>query len=138
MGGPGTISQSLKAVRVDGCISIIGFVAGKPGEAVPNFLEVLGRGAVVRGVHVGSRILMDDMGRAIDAAGIKPIIDGRVFQLHEARDAYQYLVSLPFSFTGAVRFAFTQALLFFLTAFVSSLPSLVWRVDGLWIDSSLN
>jgi NADPH:quinone reductase-like Zn-dependent oxidoreductase len=42
-------------------------------------------------VAVGSRRQFEDMSRAIDACGIKPVIDERVFEFEEVKEAYQYL-----------------------------------------------
>lgn len=42
---------------------------------------------------MGSRKQFEDMNRAIDATGIKPVVDEKVFGLEEPRDAYQYMVS---------------------------------------------
>ena len=88
------MAQSFKAIRVNGCISIVGFLGGTPTEQQPTFLECLSHECVVRGVYVGSRMLFEDMNRAIDANGIKPVVDGRIFTLEEAKEAYQYMVSL--------------------------------------------
>ena len=38
VGGPTTMAQSLKAIRIDGVISIIGFVGGSSKEQ-PSFLD---------------------------------------------------------------------------------------------------
>ncbi|KAL8698650.1 MAG: hypothetical protein Q9201_006448 [Fulgogasparrea decipioides] len=92
VGGPQSVAQSLKAIRVNGCISIIGFLGGPPTEQQPTFLECLSHKCVVRGVYVGSRMIYEDMNRAIDANAIKPVIDERVFTLEEAKEAYQYMV----------------------------------------------
>jgi NADPH:quinone reductase-like Zn-dependent oxidoreductase len=92
VGGPKTISQSFKAVRQNGVITVIGFLAGQTKE-MPSFLEVLLHTCVVRGILVGSRKQFEDMNRAIDATGIKPVVDEKVFGLEELRDAYQYMVS---------------------------------------------
>lgn len=41
VGGPNTMAQSLKAISIDGVISIIGFLGGAKGEAQPSFLDCL-------------------------------------------------------------------------------------------------
>lgn len=41
VGGPNTMAQSLKAISIDGVISIIGFVGGVKGEDQPTFLDCL-------------------------------------------------------------------------------------------------
>jgi len=40
VGGPTTLAQSLKAINIDGVISIIGFVGGVD-QAQPSFLDCL-------------------------------------------------------------------------------------------------
>ncbi|RDW80669.1 putative alcohol dehydrogenase-4 [Coleophoma crateriformis] len=87
--GPKTMAQSLKAIRMDGVISIIGFVGGEE-EKQPTFLETLSNICTVRGIFVGSRAQMEDMHRAIEAHNIKPVVDKKVFTLDEVKEAYQY------------------------------------------------
>jgi NADPH:quinone reductase-like Zn-dependent oxidoreductase len=60
VGGPGTMAQSLDAVKIDGVISIIGFLA-EPEKKPTSFLEVLRRIAIVRGALVGSRMQFEEM-----------------------------------------------------------------------------
>ena len=36
--------------------------------------------------------MFEDMNRAIDANGIKPVVDEKVFSLEDAKEAYQYMV----------------------------------------------
>ncbi|MCJ1399878.1 hypothetical protein MMC11_003081 [Xylographa trunciseda] len=90
VGGPKTITQSFNAIKIEGVISIIGFLAGKAKEE-PSFLEVLQHTCVVRGVFVGSRAQFEDMNKAIDVNGIKPVVDEKVFGFEELKDAYQYM-----------------------------------------------
>ncbi|MCJ1232365.1 hypothetical protein MMC14_000317 [Varicellaria rhodocarpa] len=90
VGGPTTMAQSLKAIKIDGLITIIGFVGGFSKDQ-PTFLECLNNLCTVRGVLVGSRHSFEDMNRAIDANGIKPVVDEKVFTLEEAKEAYQYM-----------------------------------------------
>jgi NADPH:quinone reductase-like Zn-dependent oxidoreductase len=90
VGGPVTMAQSLKAVGIDGVISIIGFIGGFSKEQ-PTFLDCLSNICTVRGILVGSRLQMEDMCAAIEANDIKPVVDGKVFSLAEAKEAYQYM-----------------------------------------------
>ena len=92
VGGPTTIAQSFKAIRPGGVITVIGFIGGQTKD-MPSFLEVLQHCCVVRGALVGSRVLFEDMNRAIDATGIRPVVDEKVFELAELKEAYQYMVS---------------------------------------------
>lgn len=91
VGGPTTMAQSFKAIRIDGVIGIIGFVGGPSKDSQPSFLDVLNNLCTVRGVLVGSRAQFEDMNRAIDANGIKPVVDGEIFELSKLKEAYQYM-----------------------------------------------
>ncbi len=85
------MQQSLKAIKPEGVISIIGFLGGMAKEQ-PTFLDCLMNICTVRGVLVGSRLQFESMNECIDANGIKPVVDEKVFQLEELREAYQYMV----------------------------------------------
>ena len=50
------------------------------------------KGASLRGIYVGSRGMAERLNAAIDANGIKPVID-RVFPFEEAVEAYRYQAS---------------------------------------------
>jgi NADPH:quinone reductase-like Zn-dependent oxidoreductase len=60
VGGPSTLTQSFKAVKIDGLISLIGFLGGGAKEG-PGFTQVLNTITTVRGVLVGSRVQFEDM-----------------------------------------------------------------------------
>jgi NADPH:quinone reductase-like Zn-dependent oxidoreductase len=90
VGGPTTMAQSLKAVKIDGVISIIGFIGGFSKDQ-PTFLECLNNICTVRGLLVGSRAQFEDMNRAIEANDIHPVVDEKVFGLGELKEAYQYM-----------------------------------------------
>lgn len=98
VGGPSTMAQSLKAVKIDGVISIIGFLGGM-AEKQPSFLDALNNVCVVRGILVGSRQQFEDMNRAIEANGIKPVVDEKIFSLEEAKE---YVSLLPLRFVCGV------------------------------------
>ncbi|KAL1303532.1 hypothetical protein AAFC00_006906 [Neodothiora populina] len=91
VGGPNTMKQSLKAIALDGTISIIGFLGGVKGEEQPSFLEALSNICTVRGVYVGSREQFQEMNVAIEANNLKPVVDKKIFTLDEAKEAYQYM-----------------------------------------------
>jgi len=91
VGGPATMAQSLKAIRIDGVISIIGFVGGAPSKDQPTYLDALMNICTVRGILVGSRVQFEEMNRAIEANKIKPVVDEKVFTLDEVKEAYQYM-----------------------------------------------
>lgn len=85
VGGATTMAQSLKAIKIDGVISIIGFLGGNTKEQ-PSFLDALSNVCTVRGLLVGSRNQFEDMNRAIEANGIRPVVDEKVFTLEEAKE----------------------------------------------------
>lgn len=91
VGGPVTMAQSLKAVKIDGVISIIGFLGGVKDKDAPGFLDCLNHICTVRGILVGSRVQFEEMNRAIEGNKIKPMVDEKVFGLEELREAYQYM-----------------------------------------------
>lgn len=90
VGGANTMTQSLKAVRLEGIISIVGFLGGSKPEA--TLLDCLSHGCIARGMFVGSKAQMDEMVAAIEVNDIHPIVDKTVFEFEKAKDAYQYLV----------------------------------------------
>ncbi|KAI9723964.1 MAG: hypothetical protein M1812_000682 [Candelaria pacifica] len=91
VGGPTTMKQSLKAIKIDGVITIIGFLGGAKSEEEPSFLECLTNICTVRGGLVGSRQEFEAMNRAIEANNLKPLVDEKVFGFEEAKEAYQYM-----------------------------------------------
>ena len=89
VGGAGTLSRSLKAVRTGGHISLIGVLAGG-GECNPT--PVLMKAVRLQGVFVGSRAMFEAMNRTFGVHGLHPVID-RVFPFEETRAAYRHLES---------------------------------------------
>ncbi|KAI3339269.1 hypothetical protein F4824DRAFT_456640 [Ustulina deusta] len=88
VGGAGTLPQSLKAIKYEGTIAIIGFLGGT--KAQPSIIECLTHICTARGVYVGSRQQMEDMVSAIEANDIHPVLDAKVFTLEQAKEAYEY------------------------------------------------
>jgi NADPH:quinone reductase-like Zn-dependent oxidoreductase len=90
VGGPNTFPQSIAAARTGGHIAVIGAVSGFEG-GIP-FAMVQAKRLRVQGVTVGSRRDQLNMVRAIEANGIKPVID-RTFALDKLADAFRHLQS---------------------------------------------
>lgn len=90
VGGPGTFDQSAAALRYGGTMSILGVLTGTRGEV--NTYAIFHRTLRVAGVYVGSVAMFESLLRAIEAAGIEPVID-RTFRFDEARAAYDYMAS---------------------------------------------
>ncbi|MCR0983151.1 zinc-dependent alcohol dehydrogenase family protein [Roseomonas populi] len=87
VGGPGTLAQSIQAVRVGGHISLIGVLTGRAGE-VPTAL-LMAKQARLQGLIVGSRRHQQDFVRALDDGALRPVID-RSFPLERLADAFRY------------------------------------------------
>ncbi|CAN8105179.1 unnamed protein product [Discula destructiva] len=89
VGGAGTMEQSVKAIKFEGTISIIGFLAG--AQSKTSAIDALVNVCTFRGVYVGPRQQLEDMVRCIEANDIHPVLDSKVFSLAEAKEAYQYM-----------------------------------------------
>src|SRR5436190_5415400 len=61
VGGPGTLEQSLKAIKFEGTINIIGFVDAANPKGNPQILDALQHICTLRGVYVGSKAQMEEM-----------------------------------------------------------------------------
>jgi NADPH:quinone reductase-like Zn-dependent oxidoreductase len=86
VGGAGTLAQSMQAVGYNGEVALIG-VLTREGDTAPHALML--KGASLRGIFVGSRAMAERLNAAVDAAGIKPVID-KVFPFEDAAEAYRY------------------------------------------------
>ncbi|MGQ7287808.1 zinc-dependent alcohol dehydrogenase family protein [Vreelandella venusta] len=87
VGGPGTLPQSIEAVKIGGHIALIGVLTGREGE-IPT-AKLMAKQAKLQGLIVGSRRHQIEMIRAIEAANLKPIID-REFALSDIADAFRH------------------------------------------------
>jgi NADPH:quinone reductase-like Zn-dependent oxidoreductase len=87
VGGPGTLAQSITAVRLGGHIALIGVLTGLAG-AVPT-AALMAKQARLQGLIVGSRRHQTDLVRAIGATGLRPVVD-RSFALAEIAGAFRY------------------------------------------------
>jgi NADPH:quinone reductase-like Zn-dependent oxidoreductase len=90
IGGAGTLGESMRACRNGGHISLIGVLAGLQGDV--STAALMSRQIRLIGITVGSREQQQDMIRAIDANGLKPVID-RSFPLEHLADAFRYQAS---------------------------------------------
>ena len=88
VGGPGTLPRSMKSVKEGGHIALIGVLT--QGEINP--LPLVMKAIRLQGIFVGSRLMFENMNRAIALGGIKPVID-RVFPFDQAVTAYEHLAS---------------------------------------------
>ena len=90
--GPTSLGQSVKAVKLDGVVNVMGFIGGE-GKEMPGLLDTWLTFYTAKGVGVGSRQQMEDMCRAVEANvdRMRPVIDPKVFKLEELKEAYEYL-----------------------------------------------
>lgn len=91
VGGPHTMKQSFIAARTGGHVAIIGAVGGFDVDAMP-FMPVQAKRLRLQAVTVGSRQDQLEMVRAIEARGIRPVIDSH-FPLERLADAFRHLQS---------------------------------------------
>lgn len=89
VGGAGTLPRSFLATRIGGRIAVIGLLTG---AATLDPMPILRRNLRVQGLYVGSTEMFEAMNRAIEADGLKPVID-KVFPFAEAKDAYRHMKS---------------------------------------------
>jgi NADPH:quinone reductase-like Zn-dependent oxidoreductase len=90
VGGSGTMPRSLRAVRMQGMVSVIGALTG--AEATISPIGILMNTLRVQGIYVGSRAMFERMNRAMEFHRIKPMID-RVFEWTQIKDALRYMES---------------------------------------------
>ena len=90
VGGKGTVNRSVAAAAMGGTVAVIGGVSGFGGEVNPATLLATAKRLV--GIYVGSRTMLEDALRFVDASGIKPVID-RVFPFSQASEAYRHMAS---------------------------------------------
>jgi len=92
IGGEGSLAKSIESVKRGGSVDVIGFLAGK-GDPNHNFgTQILFTGAVVRGIVVGSRSMLEELVKIIDFHNIKPVVD-KVFSFEDAQKAFKFMES---------------------------------------------
>lgn len=87
IGGPGTLAQSIAAVKMGGHISLIGVLTGWEGTVPTAALMI--KQARLEGITVGSRRHQLDLIAACQANGLRPVID-KTFPLLQLADAFRY------------------------------------------------
>ncbi|HEV2134372.1 MAG TPA: NAD(P)-dependent alcohol dehydrogenase [Terracidiphilus sp.] len=89
VGGAGTLTRSLKAVRTGGIIAQIGVLAGA-AESVSIPL-ILHKTARIQGIYVGSRQDFIEMNRAVELFRVHPVYES--FPWSRARDVLRHMES---------------------------------------------
>lgn len=87
VGGTGTLTRSVKAVRIGGHIALIGAL-DMAGEFNP--IPIFMKGIRVQGIFVGSRAMFEDMNLMIESSELKPVIDS-VYEFEDAREALLHM-----------------------------------------------
>ncbi|WP_288493398.1 NAD(P)-dependent alcohol dehydrogenase [uncultured Pantoea sp.] len=87
VGGPATLGESLKAVKIGGHITQIGIISGD--EATLSILSVLAKQVTIKGVIVASRQDQIDYVKALESMNQKPVID-RTFKYGDIAEAFAW------------------------------------------------
>lgn len=86
VGGAGTLSQSIRAVKVGGHISLIGVLTGFSGE-IPT-MELMSKQVRLQGLIVGNRRQQQNYIAALEQTTIRPIIHSSL-ALEQLADAFR-------------------------------------------------
>ncbi|KAL1956440.1 hypothetical protein VTO42DRAFT_7327 [Malbranchea cinnamomea] len=93
--GPTTLKQSAASLKLDGTISVVGFVGGMGSgkEEMPTLLDTWINLYTCRGVGTGSRLHLEELCRAIEGnlEKLRPVVDPQVFTLDQVKEAYEYM-----------------------------------------------
>lgn len=87
IGGAGTLEQSIAACRLRGHIALIGVLAGYAGPV--STAAIMAGNVRISGITVGSHEQQRAMIRAIEASGIRPVIDAS-YPLEGLADAFRH------------------------------------------------
>ena len=82
----GSGNQTSKAVAFNGQIAVIGGLGGG-GSAI---FDMRVTPAELRRIFTGSREQFEEMNRAIEVNGIRPVVDSKVWRFEEAREAFDH------------------------------------------------
>jgi NADPH:quinone reductase-like Zn-dependent oxidoreductase len=88
VGGRDTLPRALDALALDGRIALIGGLSGFASDLAAG--RLLGMGATVTGIYVGSRADFEAMNRFITEHKIRPVID-RTFPFDQAPQAFDFM-----------------------------------------------
>jgi NADPH:quinone reductase-like Zn-dependent oxidoreductase len=90
VGGKGTLPRSVTTLRPGGALALVGGFAGFDGAIGPMSLMIGAKRAF--GVFVGSRKMLEDLARFVEARALRPVVD-TTFDFDDARAAYAHLES---------------------------------------------
>jgi NADPH:quinone reductase-like Zn-dependent oxidoreductase len=95
VGGAGTLARSYSALGWAGKISQIGVMTQAENPAALNPISLAFKAGNVHGIMVGSRVMFEDMLRAMTQNAIRPVVD-KVFAWNDARKAYETAIAGDF------------------------------------------
>ncbi len=91
--GGENFARSVGAVAAGGRISVIGLLGG--GELIAPTVPILLKAPVIQGIVTGHRRALEDLVRAVDRLGLKPVIDRR-YPFENVPGALDHLASGAF------------------------------------------
>jgi NADPH:quinone reductase-like Zn-dependent oxidoreductase len=89
LGGPGTLPESIKAVRPGGRLALIGIVGGMGSVDYLHMIPIIHKALTLFANSMGSLADLENMLQAVSLHQLRPHID-RVFAFDEAAEAYRY------------------------------------------------
>ena len=94
VGGIGTLNRSFQSLAFGGKVVLIGLLTGRNGDEINPYTLMPKRGSL-HGIFVGDRPMFVEMNKAIEASGIRPVVD-KVFAFDDALAAYRHQSSGKF------------------------------------------
>jgi NADPH:quinone reductase-like Zn-dependent oxidoreductase len=91
VGGVGTLNRSFQSLAFGGKVVLIGLLTGRAGGDINPYTLMPKRGNL-HGIFVGDHAMFVEMNTAIEANGIRPVVD-RVFAFDDALAAYRHQAS---------------------------------------------
>lgn len=88
LGGPGTMAESIKAVRIGGHIALIGVLTGHEG-VIPTSL-LMAKQARIQGLIVGHRRQQQEFVRALEQIAVRPVIGEHFAALGDLPAAFRH------------------------------------------------
>ncbi len=88
VGGGETFKRSLNALAVEGHVAVVGFLGGMDIQV--DARSLIRKRARVQGIAVGHRRAFEEMNRAIETQGLRPVID-RCFPFAGVKEAFEHL-----------------------------------------------
>ncbi|KAF8686111.1 Zinc-binding dehydrogenase [Rhizoctonia solani] len=91
IGGNGTLMEAIKSVKWKGMVHIIGPPETPEYSMFELAFAIIGSEARLNGIATGGKDIAERLDSFISRHKIKPLVDPRIFEWTEAKDAFQYL-----------------------------------------------